>query len=290
MNVKDCNRRSHTSWHRIRHGAVTLLACVFGALALSATRAIPDDSPVQIPTERSASSLAADSAAGAAATKSLLEVIVAGGPLMVPILLCSFVLLVVVFERSLALRRRRVLPSPFIKRFLHQLREGELDRQQALERCEENNSYVSKVFAAGVRKWGRPAVEVEQAILDEGERTASHLRRFLRVMNGVATVGPLLGLLGTVCGMMQTFDSIATAAAMGQPELLAAGISVALVTTAAGLFVAIPALLFYLFFAGRVDQLIMEIDALGQEVVALISAEGSFDQPSARKAALKRAA
>lgn len=222
-------------------------------------------------------------------TQSLWDMMIAGGPLMIPILGCSFVLLVFVFERAVSLRRGRIVPRPFVKRFLQQLREGQLDRDEALARCDENASTVAIVFAAAVRKWGRPAVEVEQAVLDAGERAANNLRRYLRVINGVATVSPLMGLLGTVWGMMESFNTIATASAMGRPELLAGGISQALVTTAAGLMVAIPALICYLLFTGRVDRLIMDIDALGQEVVNLISAEaiaeGKIQKPSRAKRA-----
>jgi biopolymer transport protein ExbB len=216
--------------------------------------------------------------------------VIAGGPLLLPILVGSFILLLVVFERAVNLRRGRVLPGPFVTRFLLQIREGQIDRDAALRRCEENSSHVARVFAAAVRKWGRPAVEVEQAILDEGERVANNLRRYLRVINGVATVSPLLGLLGTVWGMMVAFNAIATADAMGRPELLAGGISQALVTTAAGLFVAIPALIFYLFFAGRIDRLVVDIDAYGQELVNSISAESIPQQKAPRKPTLRRAA
>ena len=96
------------------------------------------------------------------------------------------------------------------------------------------SSHIARVFAAAVRKWGKSAVEVEQAVLDEGERIANVLRRYLRVLNGVSTVSPLLGLLGTVWGMIQAFNVIATSPAMGRAEMLAGGISVALITTASG--------------------------------------------------------
>ena len=172
--------------------------------------------------------------------------VLAGGPMLFPIAVASFILLVVVFERTISLRRSRILPKPFVRRLLHQLRENSIDRAESLQRCEENSSHIARVFAAAVRKWGKPAVEVEQAVLDEGERTANNLRRYLRVINGVATVSPLLGLLGTVWGMMEAFNVIASSSAMGRPELLAGGIGQALVSTAAGLFVAIPALIFYL--------------------------------------------
>ncbi len=215
-------------------------------------------------------------------TKNLFDIVRDGGWLMVPILGCSFILVVFVLERAMSLRRGRVIPRPFVKRFLHQLREGQLNQDEAIALCEESGAPVAKVFAAAARKWGRSSVEVEQAILDTGERVANQLRRYLRVINGVATVCPLMGLLGTVVGMIGAFNSIATSQAMGRPELLASGISEALITTAAGMTVAIPALIFYLFFISRVDQLVVEIDALGQDVVEVVSADGAPGTKSTR--------
>lgn len=220
--------------------------------------------------ETSAQNASAD---GSIPTQDLWSIISSGGLLMIPIGVCSFLLLTFVFERTVSLRRRRIIPRPFVKRFVEQLGGGELDRDKALELCEENGSPVSKVFAAAVRKWDHPAVEVEQAIIDAGERVTNDLRRNLRVLNGLATVSPLLGLLGTVVGMIRAFNSIASSDALGRPELLAAGISEALLTTAAGLSVAIPALICYMFFISRVDKLIIQIDALGQEIVGPISDE-----------------
>ncbi len=248
------------------------------------------NSAVRIPAEATAQSVVPFSTEDPIPTKSLWDMVLAGGPLLVPILICSFILMVFVFERTVNLRRSRVIPGPFVKRLLLQLRENQIDRKQALARCEENSSHVAKVLAAAVRKWGRPAVEVEQAILDEGERAANVLRRYLRVINGVATVCPLFGLLGTVWGMMEAFNAIATASAMGRPELLAGGISQALLTTAAGLFVAIPALIFYMFFVGRVDSLIMDIDSLGQELVGHISAEALQEKQTGRSSQSQKAA
>jgi biopolymer transport protein ExbB len=219
-----------------------------------------------------------------AATKSMLAVFHDGGPLMYPIAVCSFVLFVFMFERFIALRRGRVIPRPFVKRFLEQLREGQLDREKALKLCQENRSPVAMVFAAAVKKWGRTSVEVEQAILDAGERVNNQLRRYLRLMSGISQVAPLLGLLGTVMGMIISFNGISAAeGADGQREMLAGGIAQALLTTAAGMLVAIPALLSYMYFVGRVDGLITQIDNLGQEIVELISADA--DGRARRKAA-----
>lgn len=182
-------------------------------------------------------------------------------------------------ERIVVLRRGRVIPRPFVERFLQHLEQGKLDREQALRLCEENGSPVAAVFAHGIRKWGKPSVEVEQAIIDGGERQVSQLRKHLRVLNGVATVTPLLGLLGTVIGMIAAFNRIASTNAMGKPEELAVGIALALLTTAAGLMIAIPSLIVYMYLAGRVDALVMDMDQLAQNVVHLISAEGLAHRP-----------
>lgn len=216
-------------------------------------------------------------------SQSLWELFSAGGPLVLPILVCSLVLVAVVFERAISLRRRRVVPKVFVERFMLQVGEGAIDKTEALQRCEQNGSHIARVFEAAVWKWGKPAVEIEQAVLDEGERVANQMRRYLRVINGISTVCPLFGLLGTVLGMMESFEVIAKSAAMGRAELLAGGIGHALISTAAGLTVAIPAMLLYMWLVGRVDGLVMEIDRLGQKMVHLISAEGIEDRRNTPK-------
>ncbi|MDX1945538.1 MAG: MotA/TolQ/ExbB proton channel family protein [Pirellulaceae bacterium] len=219
-------------------------------------------------------------------TKNMLSVFIDGGPLMYPIALCSFLLTVFIFERFVSLRRGVVIPGPFVKRFLEQLREGQLDREKAIKLCLENKSPVAVVFAAAAKKWGKTSVEVEQAILDAGERVTNQLRRHLRLFNGISQVAPLLGLLGTVVGMILSFNGIAAAgAAEGQREMMATGIAQALITTAAGMVVAIPALMAYLYFVSRVDSLVTEIDALGQQIVELIGAEAESRAPRKAKAA-----
>ncbi len=206
-------------------------------------------------------------------TTNLSRIIEDAGPLMYAILFCSFLLVAFVLERAVSLRRRRVIPKPFVTRFLSQLSEGQLDREQALALCEENGSPVADVFAGAVRKWGRPGVEIEQGVIDAGERATNGLRRYLRVFYALATVGPLLGLMGTVLGMIQTFNVLAAADSLGRAGLLAGGIAKALLNTAGGLGVAIPASMLYVFFVSRVDRLVIEIDKLAQQVVNVISAE-----------------
>ena len=211
----------------------------------------------------------------------LTDVLRRGGMLMVPIGICSFILVVFVFERLVSLRKARIIPGPFTRRFLEQMKDGDLNRESAITLCDRNNSPVANVFKAGVMKWGRPAVEVEQAVLDEGERTSNQLRKYLRLINGIATVCPLLGLLGTVLGMIHAFDSLASVTAGPNPQaVIATGISQALLTTAAGLTVAIPALIAYLFFSSRADRHVMEIDSLGMKIVNMVSAESIVAQRS----------
>jgi biopolymer transport protein ExbB len=222
-------------------------------------------------------------AEGGLANRSLLGIIRDGGLLMYPLFACSFVLLVFAFERSISLRSGRVIPGPFVKRFQHQLEEGQLDREQAMLVCEENGSTIAKIFEAAVRKWGRPAVEVEQAVIDAGERAANELRRYLRIFNGVATISPLLGLLGTVFGIIRAFSDIASSEAMGRMEMLSKGISEALFTTAMGLLVAIPAVVLHLYFVSRVDRLVIQIDSASQDVVQTISAEALQEANQSRR-------
>jgi biopolymer transport protein ExbB len=199
----------------------------------------------------------------------------------VPFLLASVIALWFGMERLVVLRQGRVIPRPFVERFLQHLEQGKLDPETALGLCHQNGSPVAQVFAHGVRKWGKPSVEVEQAIIDGGERQVSQLRNHLRILNGVASVAPLIGLFGTVVGMIMSFNDIATSDAMGKANELAGGIAVALLTTAVGLAIAIPSLILYMYLSGRVDSLVMEMDELAQNVVHLISAESLARDPVA---------
>lgn len=192
-------------------------------------------------------------------------------------------------ERLVLLRHRRVIPRAFVDRFLQHLRSGRMDKPNAIAVCQQDGSPVADVFLHGVRKWGKPSVEIEQAVIDGGERQVSILKKRLRVLNGVATLSPLIGLLGTVIGMIQAFNDIAQSNAMGQAEELARGIAMALLTTATGLFIAIPALTAYMFLSGRIDGLVMEMDRLGQELVHLISGEAIRERTGQREAKSREA-
>jgi biopolymer transport protein ExbB len=206
-------------------------------------------------------------------TGNLLATIRDGGILMIPLLGCSIALAVFGIERAVNLRTSRVVPKLFVTRLTERLQARDITRGEALDVCDDNGSPAGRVFAAAIRRWGKPAVEIEQAAIDACERELNHLRRYRRVFNGVATIGPLLGLLGTVFGLIRSFNDVASAGAMGRPDLLARGFGEALITTAMGLLVAIPAMVLHWVFTSRVDRLAMRLDETCQLVIDEISDE-----------------
>jgi biopolymer transport protein ExbB len=212
------------------------------------------------------------------------EIWIALGAFRYPLGLTSIIVVWFSIERIVVLRHGRVIPQHFVKRFFEHMEAGNLDPKIALKLCEDNGSPIALVLASGIRKWGKSSVEVEQAIIDGGERQVSQLRKHIRILNGAATVAPLLGLLGTVVGMIDSFNRISQKAAMGKSEALASGIGLSLLTTAAGLGIAIPALIMYMYFTGKVDSLVIEMDGIAQDLVDLISAEGLAEQARATKA------
>ena len=195
---------------------------------------------------------------------NLLELWMMGGPLMVPITFMSFVVVVFAAERGLALRRRKVVPPAFVAA-LHELasQSGGFDPKQAYKLCQQYPSAAANVVRAVLLKLGRPAAELEHAVKETSEREATKLYKNVRPINLATTVTPLLGLLGTVQGMIECFYKTANLAASANVrQELANGIYVALVTTFGGLVVAIPAAVIAHYFEGRIQAHFYEIDEL----------------------------
>ena len=178
---------------------------------------------------------------------------------MIPIGLCSLLGVAVIAERFIALRRGAIIPPQFMDGLKSAFRHARQDRQAGLEYCHANDSPIARVAAAGIRKLHRDEDSVEQAIEDAGANEVSKLRRNLRMLFGVAAVSPMLGLLGTVWGMIQAFQ-VASNKGLGRAEYLAQGIYEALVTTFGGLCVAIPALVFYYYFQGKIERLVSHMN------------------------------
>lgn len=195
---------------------------------------------------------------------NLLELLLKGGVLMVPILLMSVVVIGLVIERILNLRERKILPRKLVDDLgrLASSANG-FDPKQAYRVCQEYPSSASAVIRAMLLKVGRPQSEVERAVSEASDREASRLYGNVRWLNLIAAVAPLIGLFGTVWGMIQAFfQTTQLTAGQNKSVFLAEGIYVALVTTLGGLAVAIPAAIFSHYFEGRIQNLFYQIDEL----------------------------
>jgi len=208
---------------------------------------------------------ASKSARGAgAAPVSLLDLMLRGGWLMLPIVLLSIIVVAIAIERALGLRQRKVIPAALVSGLGELAREDTgFEPRKAYHLCEQHPSAAATIIRTMLLKVGRPHAEVEHAVTEASEREAARLYKNVRTLNLSATVSPLLGLLGTVWGMIKAF--MATAAmpvGANKAEHLAEGIYTALVTTFAGLAVAIPAAVLAHLFEGRIQALLREVDEL----------------------------
>ena len=215
---------------------------------------------------------------------SMFELLLKGRWFMVPIGLCSLMGLAIIIERLIALRRSAVIPPRFMEGLKAVFRHTSEDRAAGLEYCRAQNRPIARVAAAGISKLHRDPQTVERAIEDAGANEVVKLRRNLRMLYGVAAVAPMLGLLGTVWGMIEAFQ-VASVKGLGRAELLATGIYEALVTTFAGLIVAIPVLIFYYYFTGKIEQLVSEMNDVSVEFVEHYVSEESPDRMAVPAAA-----
>ena len=207
--------------------------------------------------------IAAETDAPGKTSFNLLDLLMKGGVLMVPILLMSVLVVALVFERLFSLRERKVLPRELVDDLGALASANGFDPKQAYRICQEFPSSASTVIRAMLLKVGRPQSEVERAVSEASDREASRLYGNVRWLNLVAAVAPLIGLFGTVWGMIQAFfQTTQLTAGQNKSVFLAEGIYVALVTTLGGLAVAIPAAIFSHYFEGRIQSLFYQIDEL----------------------------
>ncbi len=204
----------------------------------------------------------------------------AGGWLMVPILLCSVIALAIIGERFWTLQKERIAPRHLVAQIWQWYKSGQLDAQhiEALRK----SSPLGRILAAGLINRNHPREIMKETIEDTGRQVVLELERYLNTLGTIAAITPLLGLLGTVIGMIKVFAAITTQG-VGNPSALAGGISEALITTAAGLVVAIPSLMFYRYFRGRVDELVVHMEQEAMKIVDVM--HGDREQESRTGAA-----
>ena len=200
----------------------------------------------------------------------MFELVTAGGWLMIPIILCSIVAAAIIAERLWALRQDRVVP----RRLVAQIWQWHRERQLGSERVKalREGSHLGRVLAAGLVNMRHSREVMKESIEEAGRQVVHELERYLNTLGTIAAITPLLGLLGTVIGMIKVFTTI-TSMGVGDPKVLADGISEALITTATGLSVAIPALMFYRYFRGKVDAHVIHMEEEALKLVEVIHGE-----------------
>jgi len=204
----------------------------------------------------------------------LLEIFQSGGWLMVPILLCSIVAAAVCVERMWTLQRSRIVPKNLLAQIWSALKSADLDSQKLREL--RANSPLGQILAAGIANSKRGREIMKEAMEEAASQVSHDLQRYLTTLGIIASISPLLGLLGTVVGMIQVFTALMLEGA-GNANVLAGGISQALITTAAGLSVAIPALMFHRFFLRRVDELMISMEQEAVKLAEILSGDATED-------------
>jgi len=212
----------------------------------------------------------------------MFEIVKAGGPIMGPIILASIVAAAIILERLWTLQTKRVLPIELTDKVWRWVEQGQIQDKHIA--ALEQNSPLGKVLAAGLANRHRDRAILKEAIEDTGRHVVHELDRFIGTLGMIASLSPLMGLLGTVLGMIRTFNAITTSG-VGNPTALAGGIAEALIATAAGLAVAIPATIAYRLLRGRVERLVVAMEKEAMKLVQAIE-----QQPGVRAAASQAAA
>jgi biopolymer transport protein ExbB len=213
--------------------------------------------------------------------RQMWEIVRAGGPLMWPIILCSIAAVGIVVERLWTLQQQRVMPPGLLQKVWQLVESGQVTDKVIA--ALQQNSPLGRVLAEGLASRHRPRAIMMERLEDTGRHVVHELERFLNTLGTIAAVSPLLGLLGTVTGIIKAFNAI-SAGGVGDPRMLSGGISEALITTAAGLLVAIPALIAYRYLRGKVDGIVIDMEksaiALADAVEAA-AANGPAAEPAA---------
>ncbi len=198
----------------------------------------------------------------------MFELFYKGGFLMYPIFFCSLLAIAIFFERMFYLKSTKTTTRKFGNRISDLIRKGNINF--AISACRKNISPISQIILAALLKYGSSRDEIKEVIEDTARHEITILERNLPILATVANIAPLLGLLGTVFGMIKAFQ-VVSVVGVGNPEALAGGISEALLTTAFGLSVAIPTIVAYNYLSHRVDRQIKEMESTSVEILELLS-------------------
>ena len=194
----------------------------------------------------------------------MLEILLSGGWLMVPIFICSVLSLAISLERAISLRRKNVTPNDLMPSIWLWIKSDQMSEERKREIASE--SPLGAIIIAGLNSASRSRERMQESIQEAAGIVVHELERNLTALGTIAAISPLLGLLGTVIGMIKVFSAIMVEGS-GNAGVLAGGISEALITTAAGMFVAIPTLICHRYFHRKVDSLVLEME---QEAVKLV--------------------
>lgn len=200
----------------------------------------------------------------------ILSLIEKGGIMMYPILFCSILIVGIGIERAYNLRRKNIIDTEFLKKVRNHW--SWEDVHLGLQMCNSYDNALSRILKTGLLRFGGKLDEIERAIEGAGQHEASLMNSNLRVLGAVANITPMMGLLGTVFGMIKAFNVISQSGT-GNPGLVASGISEALITTATGMVVGIPALALYHFFRGKIDRYVFEMEEISFQLVEELSYE-----------------
>jgi len=207
------------------------------------------------------------------------EIVKSGGWLMLPIILCSIAALAIIGERLWSLQRKRIIPKHLVAQIWQLHSKGAMTAEQIA--TVRNSSPLGRVLASGLSNVNAHREVMKESIEETGRHVVHELERYMNTLGTIAAISPLLGLLGTVIGMIKVF-SVITSQGVGNPAVLAGGISEALITTAAGLSVAIPALMAHRYFRGLIDGLVVFMEQEAIKLVEVIHGErGESDVASA---------
>ncbi len=189
--------------------------------------------------------------------KNILDLLAKGGIIMIPLFLCSIAALAVVIEKAIALRRRKII-VPEVVGVLESVK-GPNDFELAVAICEKHRGPFAGIVRLALENRHLSREELKESLLDQGRQEVHRLERGLGVLETVAGISPLLGLLGTVLGLLKVFKVISLMG-VGQAAALAGGISEALITTIAGLFIAIPTLVAFNYYSDKAESLVLEVE------------------------------